>query len=154
MAGRMEENTINQSPQISVRSRGSFPSHVRFLTTLHDSLHLVGRVSEVWMQIFFSGYQISAKAILTINSYEREGSISCKGFTDLLTINSRLLEYRFESASWHLRHPVCQWWWHHRLAVLQTLELRRMFSLLRDLATVIFSKMIISHQKKKKKIHF
>lgn len=79
MAGRMEEKTINQSPQISVRSRASFPSHVRFLTTLHDSLHLIGRVSEVWMQIFFSGYQISAKAILTVNSYEGKGQFLAKG---------------------------------------------------------------------------
>lgn len=48
MATARKENRINQSPQLYIRSRASFPSQGRFLTTLHDSLHRLAKgIAEV-----------------------------------------------------------------------------------------------------------
>lgn len=83
MARRMKGYRINQSPQIYVRGRASFPLQVKFITTLHDSLHLVWRgVSEVWIQILFLGTKLVQRQftdmILTLNGYEENGQLLAK----------------------------------------------------------------------------
>lgn len=83
MARRMEGYRINQSPQIYVRGRASVPSQVKFITTLHDLLHLVWRgVSEVWIQILLLVTKLVQRQftdmILTLNGYEENGQLLAK----------------------------------------------------------------------------